>query len=281
MLDSTLDLDEINIYSGSHVVMATDTLISDVKGYDNATIHVMSTYTLRLGTSLTANTFMYPDSTLNLAWGSHVELGGWIFVKGNLSFDGGANVKVNGNLILQSQPFTAAILEIADSGNMTIYGDNTFNLNTPDFRVNGIFQGSKLVNISGLENFEVGRLGVCQFDPVTQDMYLGKTINIQGQLILDKSVSVVQPCEKLEIGDGGSIHWPTPTSIVLECESVNINGTWHAGTIDYRNGIILFQVIQEITFNLDFHMSSSYACMMILCCDESIFIETIKIANYL
>ncbi|XP_033745593.1 uncharacterized protein LOC117331107 [Pecten maximus] len=232
--DTSTDLDEIVLANGGHLVLDTD-MTMEIAGDDYGVVHLKDTRTLTLAAALTANMYISTGATLRLPAGNTVDIPKWVFVRGTLQYDASAEITVKGNFSLESQDIDVGLLKIDTDASMVVVGSNDFQVTTPKFQSYGNFTAG-IVNMTSLQEFYVGTAGNATFEPASYDMYLGKKIQVLGELNLLKALSIRQVCEEFTIS-GGKITWPNGTTIILECDVVTINGEFDAGTINFRNGI--------------------------------------------
>ena len=85
-------------------------------------------------------------------------------------------------------------------------------------------------------------------DPIDSSMSLGHTFDNKGEVYLQKAISVVYPCTKFHVNNGGKLIWPGEWNITIECDEVFINGIFKPGTINFGAGALTLKIGSEADF---------------------------------
>ena len=256
VLDQTETLDEILVNSGSHVVLDSDTAVSNVIGDGRSMTTVAPYRVLTIGHDMTTHTQVDHDAVLNLTTSSIV-IGELLFVNGRL--DSTPNAKITlakpAKVYFQPQDLTISELVIEDQALLKVIGDNSgiFNLSVETLEIHGEFIAGP-IDFFDLVDFSVGTNGNVEFDPVDDDEHLGENIEIRGTVTLESAVSFKRPCETLLI-DLGKLTYTTVSRITLECRTVVINGPFSPGNVNFGQGIEDFSVGMNGTFTFTAHGS--------------------------
>ncbi|KAK3576661.1 hypothetical protein CHS0354_004945 [Potamilus streckersoni] len=245
ILTSSLDLDEIILRNGAHLVIATNISVSEVVGDVTTVVHGLPGVSFTIGRTLDANCYVYQSGILSLAADSDVHVSKWLFVDGTLQFNGLVRLTISGNLTLVIQNFTTSHLKINPYGVMTVFGSGHFPLQTRKFECLGQFKADLVdilcsndttnSNSICIEEFFVGPQGLVSFNPISSEEYIGESIDIRGNVSLGKHISIINPCLKFHLS--GSLVWPGSPTITIECVSVLINSTFKPGYLRFGAGV--------------------------------------------
>lgn len=210
--------------------------VTDIIGDNDTMIHVTSPSSLRIGTNLDTRCYVYSGATLDLAMDADVTIKKWTYVRGNLVLQGLVSVTILDDFYLVVQNFTAQELTVEETGQMVIIGTTTFELDVPTLNFNGNFTSPVLLPLNW-HDLSTGPRSIVKFDPDTSSAYLGQNINIRGDFLLGKAISIVHPCNKFVI-DGGQLVFNTTDSFTLECANVTINGQFTPdGSVSWGSGV--------------------------------------------
>lgn len=230
------------------MVISNHTTVSQIltDATNRSVVHILPKAILKLGDTLTTPCFVESGAIIEPASGSEIIINQWLYLLGNITFSNGEKFIINGNMTMGIQNFTSRELLVGTTGIMTtipLSGGGIFPLDTEIFRVYGQFK-SDVINITGIDEFTVGKDGTVEMTPVSADMYIGKIVSIHGSVNLSsQEVSIVHPCQSFQItGSGSRLVWNDKGNITVECEFVYINGYFKPGTINFGSGAEILKV---------------------------------------
>ena len=244
LLDTSTDIDEVVMGSGTHVLIRTDMQKSVICGDDSSVLHVDAGHTLLLGNTLGARTIIEEASILVMADDAGLTLTRPTILYGTLTSLNSEenNLYIEDVFKIRPQTMNLTSLIVTATGNMTTTHDEIpLSMAVTNINIEGNFKAAE-VRAIGWETFTVGENGVVTFDPVSHDEYLGPHISIRGDVTLLKTVSVVLPCDKFEI-DTGTLVMVGAENVTIECSNVTINGVFKPqGAVDVGAGLPTFHV---------------------------------------
>ena len=243
-MENSIHLDYMIISQSAHAFFNTDVSKSVTEGDESSVLHVAEGHTLTMGNTLDCKTVVEDNGALDMAVDGGLTIRKPTLIYGTLktSVDDDSVLFIESSLGLAPQLLSLEKLHIVTDGSLYNLGQmSPLKLKIHTLLIEGTFQADEVEQIDW-QSFTVKPGGIVSYTPASHNEYWGSDILIEGEVVLNKTISITLPCDTFVI-NGGSLEMIGSEDITMECEYVDINGLFHpTGRVSVGGGITRFNV---------------------------------------